>query len=158
MLDWCRCVCKRAGQHQCFDSGSSAPIISPPAAEPLPPAACPCNPSPPTSPPPLLSFFLRFSCICLSSSLPPPLLLSVPLLYPEVSVCLALPRAFSLVLHAAPIAPSLSSRGRNFLRSTPTTPRACTTDTYRYGLPFTVDYIRNLTGGPVHFRNYCINF
>lgn len=60
---------------------------------------------------------------------------------------------------------SLSSRARKLsprraLAHTHVYTLSCvgTSDTYRYGLPFTVDYIRNLTGGPVHFRNYCINF
>lgn len=118
MLDWCRCVCKRAGQHQCFDSGSSAPIISPPAAEPLPPAACPYNPSPPSSdnhisrsPSSVSSLFLcsffisgsRIFSVCPST----PVCVSVPLRHP-LSLCHSLRDTIGL---------SLSSRGRNFLHT-----------------------------------------
>lgn len=132
MLDWCRCVCKRAGQHQCFDSGSSAPIISPPAAEPLPPWLLPAHTY---QPPSLLRghhvsrSFVPLSlslCICLSfhpASPRSPVSPSFPRIMPYTGTAQSLsnfhPGALryflSLPLYRSrndTIALSLSSRGR----------------------------------------------
>lgn len=40
MLDWCRCVCKRAGQHQCFESSVRPHYFTPGLGTAIPSTSC----------------------------------------------------------------------------------------------------------------------
>lgn len=156
MLDWCRCVCKRAGQHQCFDSGLVRPHYFTPGrgtatTQPACLPACPYT-NPPTSRPPSL---LRSLSVSVSRSSPPSRF-SILSPYNAQSTAQSLSNfhpvvplrySLSLLLYRSrndTIGLSLSSRAPNFLHVCAYT-HSQLYKRYLYGLPFTVDYIRNLT-------------
>lgn len=137
MLDWCRCVCKRAGQHQCFDSGSSAPIISPPAAKPPLPSASPARTSHPTLSPLLFSSCSSSSFPTTASFVRPALYLSIsfrtrgPLPHPlslSLSLSVRLSLSLSPSLTRNPSQPSVTIFGATVTFSAHES--RCTTDTY----------------------------
>lgn len=50
MLDWCRCVCKRAGQHQCFESSVRPHYFTPGLGTAIPHRLACCSPYITTAP------------------------------------------------------------------------------------------------------------
>lgn len=159
MLDWCRCVCKRAGQHQCFDSGLVRPHYFTPGrgTATTQPACLPaCLP---IHQPPYFATTVSPSfplCICLSFQPPPPVSPSFPRTTRKArrSLCLTFTPSCRFATPFLSFSIDLETirsvcRYHRALLTFSTYARThipnCTSDTYRYGLPFTVDYIRNLT-------------